>query len=442
MCLNTRLIRNKYTGKAVRVNCGKCVECQQEKANRRCVRIVNQLASNTGCVALFLTLTYRNDCCPYVLREEIQDGEYNLVSVHRDYYPFRKDNLPTDVCVISWKDFRKEFLKDLNNAPSGRVGVCLYDDLKKFKKRLKEYYKKYGKDWNYQYYFCSEYGEETDRPHFHGLVLCPCGDEQFFRVAVNKCWQMDDYTQDAKRVEYARKPASYLSAYVSKRSCLPSFLTCDLFRPRYSTSRYFGAKNNTFGIKALRESLGNGVTEYDKSIVQLGQEISKSVPYPRYIYNYFYPYFKGCTRLLDVDIFKVLRNTANLHSFPEIDYNEDDFKRINVRLNNAFKYWQSYTHGNIFDYAIEYTSLWRKFHSDTLRRSLENCDDFSDFYENGNEVNIGFVKAPTLSFPLHENTNTASWRLEQNAKLRNKSNEIETTRVLNSRAFRAQGSNY
>ena len=80
MCTNTRLIRNAYTGKAVRVSCGKCEACRQQKAALRANRIRNH--SRFGYVSLFVTLTYSNDYLPYIRRCQLQSHDlYNIEPV-------------------------------------------------------------------------------------------------------------------------------------------------------------------------------------------------------------------------------------------------------------------------------------------------------------------------------------------------------------------------
>ena len=68
MCTNQREIVNKYTGHKLYVKCGHCPACLQEKAAHRVSRIKAQNSDATE--TYMLTLTYRNECVPYVRRED------------------------------------------------------------------------------------------------------------------------------------------------------------------------------------------------------------------------------------------------------------------------------------------------------------------------------------------------------------------------------------
>ena len=68
MCTNQREITNKYTGHKLYVKCGKCPACLQEKAAHRVSRIKAQNSDATE--TYMLTLTYRNECVPYVRRDD------------------------------------------------------------------------------------------------------------------------------------------------------------------------------------------------------------------------------------------------------------------------------------------------------------------------------------------------------------------------------------
>lgn len=89
----------------------------------------------------FLTLTYRNDNVPYVLRSDLANQEHFL-NVYRDY-DFFKGRMKSvsgpvlNVPVEYSDDFDSNKLKGCRHLPH-RVTVCLYSDIQKFYKRLRQ----------------------------------------------------------------------------------------------------------------------------------------------------------------------------------------------------------------------------------------------------------------------------------------------------------------
>ena len=149
MCINSRLVYNKYINQAVRCDCGKCPTCLQSKASYRATRIRNNVSSGHTC--LFVTLTYDNRFVPYVHRDDfIRMEKYPVV--YRDYKVHRKrqgssylfrDSVeydPHSLCgdfVVDYGDYFNPFkLKGLKHLPN-RIGVCYYEDVKDFIKRVR-----------------------------------------------------------------------------------------------------------------------------------------------------------------------------------------------------------------------------------------------------------------------------------------------------------------
>lgn len=95
------------------VNCGRCAKCLRKKQIDWCFRLNKELnASESAC---FLTLTYSDENLTFA------DGGYSLVR----------------------KDFQN------------------------FMKRLR----KHAKKTKIKYYACGEYGDQTERPHYHAIVF-------------------------------------------------------------------------------------------------------------------------------------------------------------------------------------------------------------------------------------------------------------------------------
>lgn len=95
------------------VGCGRCVPCLRKKQIDWCFRLNKELKASAS--ACFLTLTYNPETIPYT------EGGYTLLR----------------------KDFQD------------------------FMKRLR----KHAKTTKIKYYACGEYGDKTERPHYHAIVF-------------------------------------------------------------------------------------------------------------------------------------------------------------------------------------------------------------------------------------------------------------------------------
>lgn len=226
MCLQPLHIKNNssyhvegisYTG--YDVPCGHCLECQQEKRNEWQTRISFELASLYACHgrAVFLTFTYDNEHLPHF---ELDFGVQG-----------------------------KEVISCFSHA-----------DVLAFLNRLKvEAHKRFGPH-AYKYFFTSEYGTNTKRPHYHAIFfLQPFVNWQTFVEMCRAKWSygymfpkynkyMSCYVDNDNRPLCDGKPcisslggcAKYVSKYVTK----------DLsFYELPSLSQYLSKKGNKDLIK-------------------------------------------------------------------------------------------------------------------------------------------------------------------------------------------------
>ncbi len=130
MCTNPLIVKNKspykvydISPKKYQVPCGKCLECRSLVQSDWCIRLsyeINMFYRNGG-VGVFLTFTYNDD------------------------------NLPVFAPL---------------NQPCFR-----HDDVLKFLDRINLYMQRTYGSYMYKYFMCSEYGKNTQRPHYHGLFL-------------------------------------------------------------------------------------------------------------------------------------------------------------------------------------------------------------------------------------------------------------------------------
>lgn len=127
------------------VPCGSCFECRQVKRNEWQTRISLEMSDlyARGGKAIFLTFTYNDACLPHL----------------------RVLNRPVIPC------FR-------------------HDDVLRFLNKIKVFAnRQYGKG-SYRYFFTSEYGSNTKRPHYHALFfLESCVNEVVFAEKCREYWR-------------------------------------------------------------------------------------------------------------------------------------------------------------------------------------------------------------------------------------------------------------
>lgn len=112
-CVTPYWKRHKTLGHWIPHNCGKCAPCERRRVQQWVFRIQHEMQD--GKDGVFITLTYDDD------------------------------NIPIAKCGF---------------------GTLDVNDTKKYWKRIRRKY-----DVKFKYYLCGEYGEQTNRPHYHAIVI-------------------------------------------------------------------------------------------------------------------------------------------------------------------------------------------------------------------------------------------------------------------------------
>lgn len=414
MCTNTRLVTNKYTGKRVRVACGKCPACIQAKAVARTNRIRNHI--KTDWISVFVTLTYSSEYVPYVIVDDLKSCSLEKSSLN----VYRGISSPEIVTAISFSLDDIDVLGDISYFPylthcPGLMGVVIYDDVKRFIKRLRINLKRhYNYDYPLSYYACSEYGEQYYRPHFHLLLFCPKDSFDTLRDAVCESWSYADKSRTSRFVEISRDASSYVASYVNFPTSFPQVLRLSCFRPKHSYSKGFGVGLPCFSLNSILSKVREGNFHYTKYSFTEGVPSVTSVLIPQYVVNRYFPKFKGYSWIAPSSLVRLLRLPfylrCELLQYEGLDWCDDDFHRMFVRLRHAIDYYIFVTGNTEYDYCIDYVATWTCFSSTVLRDSLTCIDvDWSDFYENANELSFRPEMSPTLS-DIHEFTQDANKR--------------------------------
>lgn len=138
MCLSPLTIHPKsvypnalYDLSSVSVGCKRCDECREQYRLEWQNRLCFEYSSNAGGCAVFLTFTYNNDSLPFY-----EDRDYIL-----------------------------------ETGTHFRVPCFSREHVLKFLHTLKRYYIKRFGYVPFKYFFASEYGKTTKRPHYHALFF-------------------------------------------------------------------------------------------------------------------------------------------------------------------------------------------------------------------------------------------------------------------------------
>jgi hypothetical protein len=266
-CFHPRKVTNRYTHETLFVRCGTCPSCLVHRSNIQCALISNM--SSHFKYAYFFTLTYSDEFIPRVSLEVVErcDAENEIDAYmldsdprHLPYddsrYQIAATYLPRSGCFRVHdsgrvRDFSEtedyyQFLhtftgkevRDLITASNSRYDLSLrrvvspsiddcrnevlvlnpYDQNLFFKRLRKLISEKYNE--KICYYLVSEYGGQTLRPHWHGLLFFN-SDELTSSICelVSKSWSYGRTDCSLSRGSAAGYVASYINSFVD----LPSF---------------------------------------------------------------------------------------------------------------------------------------------------------------------------------------------------------------------------
>lgn len=268
MCTSSLIIKNKSVYKTkdsfchYEVPCGKCESCmsltQKEWEIRLCYESQRTLSS--GGVVIFLTFTYSPEHLPIY-----NDGDFSIDCFNHDHV--------------------KSFLNNL------KVKI----------------YRLYGED-AYKYFWCSEYGKDTQRPHYHCEFFLSkgvdphtfaeiCRDTWFYgymfpKYDSRKCCYVDNFGQPTDIIcrnvgstcwyvgKYATKDIFYLN-----REDLKYYLSLDL-KNKYKMKTYLPKH---FQSKGLGSSICDTINMSNINEVCLkgiqNPFTKKFMPLPTYVIN-------------------------------------------------------------------------------------------------------------------------------------------------------------
>lgn len=400
MCKYPRYIVNQYTYEKVLVPCGKCEVCQQQKADARAFRIRRSITAND--VALFVTLTYNNECLPVIRRDEI--SPYNVVNVYRrnggDWSVVDQIDLG-DLGDMSVSDVRR-LCSPENFRSSDYVAICYYPDVQRFMKRLRvNLLRHYHYTGKFKYYATTEYGKEHYRPHAHLLIIAPREVESTFRAAIDESWQYHDKYKLPRWIETSYDAASYAASYVNCGGDFPKILRSHSLRAKHSYSQDFGISSSEFSVGSILSKVDKGSLRY-LSMSDLGKSKCSDFLIPKYVINRYFPIFKGYTRL-DLHSSRLVLRCPRRYSEVSQQVDSMDVHKINVSLRNHYEKVKALLHDASYtyeDYCIDFERVWTCWHSchlkDWYRQQVTERHKYGleNFYDNLYEVSC--AELPTV----------------------------------------------
>ena len=236
---------NKYLGKDVRVNCGKCNSCLNTRAKIWVSRLLLERQAHKYCV--MFNLTYADEFLPSLgFSEDFQSLVWDERHSHLDSIPLHEF---TSMCKEQ-KDL--DYLSD-RLCHGLALPVHCTEDYQKFFKRLnKHIHDKYTQTYeNFRYFLCTEYGPATFRPHAHGLLYLD--DERVannIQQIISSCWSFGD--SPCAHI-FSDGGAQYVAQYVNMSCHLPAFYSFHTIRQRQLFSKCPPLGTGTLLVTEVRE---------------------------------------------------------------------------------------------------------------------------------------------------------------------------------------------
>lgn len=304
-CFNP--IRVNQDNEFVTVPCGHCAGCLLHKSNSWEFRLEDEILNCP--FPLFITLTYYNKYLPHFSLYKCSLGASGSRFYHytcdSDYMPFSypnlrrvysrkkdcfyevlRDDLLDDIVSDIPVNLRIENLK----APftSNYFSYVSKRDIQLFKKQLKSLILDYVESTNsvedptFRSFIISEYGPQTFRGHYHGILLFR-SEAVAHKVQCDllyKAWPMQDRSLLEQYCTFTNKGVGeYVSSYVTQFSALPQVIRENKqVRPFRLSSKAPSIGFIAYDGKEIFEKVVTGIIEYNKTISDVEQDFILRYP--------------------------------------------------------------------------------------------------------------------------------------------------------------------
>lgn len=228
------------------IPCGKCVGCRLDKSRQWASRCLLELEQHKS--AWFLTLTFDDEH----LAKDAYTGKSHYVL---------------------------DFPVDISTGQNLRPATVDVVDIQRFMKRLRDY-----TGQPLRYFACGEYGEESNRPHYHLIIFgldlpryvpgSPDSDLQFWKYSKSKIKGMYNMIFTSKTVSACWKnglavlgsvtfeSCAYVARYTLKKSDAQELVDLGCKKPFITMSRKPGIARDYY------EKFKDSIYQYDEVIVR------------------------------------------------------------------------------------------------------------------------------------------------------------------------------
>lgn len=281
-CNSPKRIYNKYLRTYMYVPCRHCSSCLDVKSSLLHQRVDNEC--NQHAYSIFFTLTYDNEHLPTLVATSAKMDNTVLFASNRPFGP--KDDYFYLEHKMSYAEFKQLHPVRYTKSSYCFGVVCKYD-IQRFLKKLrtnifrkvfkndKYLYDQYGK---VRYFISSEYGPNTYRPHYHGIIWSDNkdvanlligsgrlyhGKKDYSDSLIYQSWQMCNRTSiDASIV--TGDASSYVASYCNGYTDLPKIL-----QTKFTSPFVMASKNPIIGSYSSNEKeicycLANGIVDLSK----------------------------------------------------------------------------------------------------------------------------------------------------------------------------------
>lgn len=345
--------------------CGHCLSCRKSYHTRWRERLTHEIQSpNT--YTLFVTLTYSNEHLPLV---KINPDTNEIISVSRtkfsrgvnstfhrvkctDYF---RERYGSRWYFLPEHDFTSDFPHYVTSRSSNNIvydssysfGICLRKDVQDFVKRLRSILSRHPatryKDCSFTYFICSEYGPNTFRPHYHGLLFFR--DKRVAQLCngslIFNAWRKSDSCSNSenepisKFVSFGQGAAAYVSKYVTCDSVLPSVIDNPLFRPFHLQSHSRPIGSDAFPLDFAVDKVIKGDILHHREFYskKFGKYVSVDIPYPSSVWSRVFPKFLFERSLSSSEILRIFKRISEL---PCSRNGESVIPNLTERFNERF----------------------------------------------------------------------------------------------------------
>lgn len=426
MCTHGKFAYNKYTGERIYVKCGHCHSCMVDKSNKFFSRIMSHECKPY--FRLFVTLNYNNESIPYIRLSDFDLTGVCPVEIWRDIRVYHSKNKhiqktirkiqPRVIGTYVYNEYDKKMgynadfsgvMQPVKFQHPDCLPICYGKDfsdfLKRFRITMQRHYGINLSDYDFNYVKVSEYGPTTKRPHFHAILyFSPELRSMYSQIkrALISSWPFCSLSQLNKNISIANSCQSYVSKYAVRPSDYCNFHKARAIAQKVTYGRNFGFNRPAFSPSSILQEVERGNFFYScQSVDRDGQPVSLSLRVPSYVYNRYFPRFKGEHFCSDGEIFSFLqsRNNFTLGSTILTDEETSSFFRKVDRS-------ASLLHLSSYQYAVFYMLFRDRYASFALRSSyLDYVSPYEFYYDYSScftsygrlKINNGI---PVVSFDL------------------------------------------